>query len=578
MAVYAPNTDLRLLSAPLTFGDGNQLDFASAAAQRAYFSSLPGRNFVDFTYQRKDNVIRIPDLAENLYRYNYVMYQNFAGKWIYAFIARIEFINQNCTHVYIKTDVFQTWQFDFTFKQCLVVREHTETDRPFEHTLPESIETGEVREIYRNRATPYSLSAKNTEEFDANYRVIFCLSESWGNTELTANMFGGVPKTAYYYGFDRDQVRAATHSIVQAHGADSIIAVYPVPIGALNWTPVEGGFDGVSYYLPSDKAEQTVTIPIARSSPITGLGNFKNMKCLCYPYHFYRIWSASGDSIDIRPEDITNAASRELVIESVLSGAVCPSIILTPRYYKYNGFGAQPGNGENFAYSVNFSDFPQIAVKTSVYENFIALNQNALTMSKIRIGVDAVRGMAGLMANPTQATFELAPAVSAAPNGGVHVSKSVMPTPTNASTNVSAAGIGGALNAGVSAAMQSLSIAAHMRDLERQPDHVKGSPQGNALMLTGGGGVFVSEFAVKNEYLAIIDNYFTQYGYYVHSLKIPQYTSRANHNYVETRFCDIIGEMPQDDADELCAMFNAGLTVWHNPATFGNYSPDNSPV
>lgn len=117
MAVYAPNTDLRLLSAPLTFGDGNQLDFASAAAQRAYFSSLPGRNFVDFTYQRKDNVIRIPDLAENLYQYNYVMYQNFAGKWIYAFITRIEFINQNCTHVYIKTDVFQTWQFDFTFKQ-----------------------------------------------------------------------------------------------------------------------------------------------------------------------------------------------------------------------------------------------------------------------------------------------------------------------------------------------------------------------------------------------------------------------------------------------------------------------------
>lgn len=576
MAVYAPNTDLRLLSAPLTFGDGNQLDFASATAQHDYFAALPGRNFTDFTYQRKDNVIRIPDLAENLYQYNYVMYQNFAGKWIYAFITRIEFINQNCTHVQIKTDVFQTWQFDFTFKQCLVVREHTESDLPFEHTLPESIETGEVREIYRHRATPYSLSAKNTAEFDANYRVIFCLSESWGSTELVANMYGGVPKTAYYYGFDRDQVRAATHSIVQAHGADSIIAVYPVPIGALNWSPVEGGYDNVQYYLPYDRAEQTVTIPIARSSPITGLGNFRNMKCLCYPYHFYRIWSANGDSVDIRPEDITSAGSRDLVIESVLSGAVCPSIILTPRYYKYNGYGEQPGNGENFAYSVNFSDFPQIAVKTSVYENFIALNQNALTMSKIRIGVDAVRGMTGLMSNPTQVNFEDAslPGVNIAPNGGVNYAPGSLPTISKAS----AAGVGGAINAGVSAAMQSLSIAAHMRDLERQPDHIKGTPQGNALMLTGGGGVFVSEFAVKNEYLAIVDDYFTQYGYYVHSLKTPQYTSRVNHNYLETRFCDISGEMPQDDADELCAMFNAGLTVWHNPATFGNYSPDNSPL
>ena len=182
MSVYAPNSDITLISAPLTYGDANQIDFATLSAQSTYFNGLAasGAVYSDCTYQRKDGYIRVPALAENLYNYNYCFYTNFNGKRIYAFITKIEFVNQNCTNVYIKTDVFQTWLFDFTFKQCLVVREHTTTDVPYEHTLPEPIDAGDAREICRYKATPYSLSAKTDTEFDTNYRVVFCLSEAWG--------------------------------------------------------------------------------------------------------------------------------------------------------------------------------------------------------------------------------------------------------------------------------------------------------------------------------------------------------------------------------------------------------------
>ena len=540
MSVYAPNSDITLISAPLTYGDANQIDFATLSAQSTYFNGLAasGAVYSDCTYQRKDGYIRVPALAENLYNYNYCFYTNFNGKRIYAFITKIEFVNQNCTNVYIKTDVFQTWLFDFTFKQCLVVREHTTTDVPYEHTLPEPIDAGDAREICRYKATPYSLSAKTDTEFDTNYRVVFCLSEAWGNTELVANMYGGVPKTAYYYGFDRTEVRAAVHSIVQRLGADSIIAVYPVPIGALNWSAVSGGYDGVNYYLPYDKAAQTVSVNIPISGSVTGYGNFKNMKCLNFPYHYYRLWSANGDSIDLKPQNIYNAyATHTLTLQSSYSGAVSPSVIVTPRYYDYNGFGEQPETGANFRYSANYTDFPQIAIKTSVYENFIAMNQNALTMNKLQIGVNFLRGALAGAANP-----------------------GTLP--------------GIALNA----AMENLQIAAQMRDMERQPDNIKGSPQGNSLMLSGGGGIFISEMACRPEYLAIVDGYFTQFGYYVHELKTPQFKSRPNHNYIETRNCDIIANMPQDDADELRKMFNAGLTVWHKPSTFGDYTQNNAPA
>lgn len=538
--IYAPDTDLRLLSVPLTKGDGHQIDFATAAAQTAYFQGKSVKIYADFYYQRKDHYIDIPDVYDNLLTCNYVMYRNSShgSKWFYAFIDRLEFVNQNVTRVYISTDVFQTWLFDFTFKQCIVRREHTPTDNAYEHTLPEPIQTGDIREIYRNRATPFSISAKNDTEFDTNYRVIFCLSEPYGSTELVGNMFGGVPKSVYYYGVDRTNVRAFVRNIIATvqGAADSIIAVYPVPISALNWTSVSDPPDDIAYYLPYDKGVQTVSVSTPTGNTISGVGTFRNKKMLCYPYHFYRLHSANGRAIDLKPQDFSGIASdNQITLQTVFSGAVSPSLLVTPQYYRYNNYGTQGETGANYEYSIDYTDFPQIAVKTDVYQNYIALNQSAITLTKSQIGMQFVRGAANLA-------------------GG--------------------AGIGSILSASDSA----FRYAATMSDMERQPDKVQGTPQGNALIKSGGAGIFLSEMCVKQEYFAMTDQYFTMYGYNVSELKTPQFKSRPNHNYLETQNCDIVGDIPADDSAELRAMFDNGLTVWHNPAHFGDYSQNNAPV
>lgn len=585
MSVYAPDTDLRLIKSPLTYGDGHQLDFANAAAQAVYFQNLPGVSYTDFTYQRKDRTIRIADIAENLYQYNYVMYRNkTSAKWFYAFIEKIEFVNQNCTHVVIKTDVFQTWMFDFSFKMCRVIREHTPTDGAYEHSLPEPIDAGEAFEIDRQRATPYSMSGTTDTEFENNYRVIICCSEAWGNTEIVSNMYGGTPKTVYYYGFNRAQVRAAIHSIVQANGADSIVAVYTVPIGAVNWNEVTAGYDGVApYYLPYDKASQTVTKTMPTGNSITTGGvtyTFRNKKCLSYPFHYYRLWSANGTAIDLKPQDIWLPAVHGMSVRSTFSGTVCPSLLVVPEYYRYNGEGVQSQTGSAFRNGASFTDLPQIAVKTSVYENFIAMNQSALTVSKLQIAEGVISGAIGLLGNNTGVSYGLRksePGLVA--NGGVHYATNPAKVDViSESANISGKGVSGALGAAVSGAMSAFGLAAQMCDMQRQPDHVKGTPQGNAVLMSGGAGVFLSEMLIKPEYLTMIDSYFTMYGYYVNAMKTPQFKSRKNHNYIETLACNLEGDMPQDDADELCAMFNSGLTVWHNPAYFGDYTRDNSPV
>lgn len=53
------------------------------------------------------------------------MYQNthYSNKWFYAFILGMEYINDNTTRIQIATDVFQTWQFDVTYKSSFVERE-----------------------------------------------------------------------------------------------------------------------------------------------------------------------------------------------------------------------------------------------------------------------------------------------------------------------------------------------------------------------------------------------------------------------------------------------------------------------
>ena len=83
MAVITPDSDVILLKVPLEMDEKNQLTFANATAQYNSFYGLTGKKIYDkFTYQRKDGTITVPDLVDNLYGYNYVMYRNENGKYI----------------------------------------------------------------------------------------------------------------------------------------------------------------------------------------------------------------------------------------------------------------------------------------------------------------------------------------------------------------------------------------------------------------------------------------------------------------------------------------------------------------
>ena len=125
---FAPATIIRLLSVPLDLTQQNQVLYTSVSEQTATMLDRTKHTYTQVSYQRKDSILRIPENIDDLWDCNYVMYDNsnFTNKWFYAFITRMEYINDNATFVYIKTDVFQTWFLDCELLESFVVREHEE--------------------------------------------------------------------------------------------------------------------------------------------------------------------------------------------------------------------------------------------------------------------------------------------------------------------------------------------------------------------------------------------------------------------------------------------------------------------
>ena len=83
------------------------------------------------------------------------------------------------------------------------------------------------------------------------------------------------------------------------------------------------------------------------------------------------------------------------------------------------------------------------------------------------------------------------------------------------------------------------------------------------------------QYCIRSEYAQKIDRIFSAIGYKTLTMKIPNVTGRLNWNYVQTQSVAITGDVPQEDLQIIKDMFNNGVTFWHNPATFLDYSQNN---
>lgn len=250
---YTPDTAVYLCNVPINSNQKNQfVPYTSVQngtvwvkdqyqdQQRQWFSDHTTHSFTDFTYQRKDNIIRVPVNAETLFAdgTNYCYYQNthYNGKWFYCFIERIEFINENMTALHIKTDVFQTWFFEFYKSNHMdvnfIARETVIKDEIFKHTLAEPVPKCE--HICKEVITIVDdLNSRTLNEFDDNYYcAIFCseLVKFISATIPRIDSFvGGIPCPCYIYATSISDFYNFMDKINENGQASAVVACVAVP-------------------------------------------------------------------------------------------------------------------------------------------------------------------------------------------------------------------------------------------------------------------------------------------------------------------------------------------------------------
>ena len=249
--MFTPSTAVYLCNTPLKSDNKNQISFNSREEQFSYFNGLAVRRFSDFTYQRKDNIIRVPVNAEVLFNdgVNYVMYdnKNFSNRWIYAYITEIEYINANVSHIHIKTDVFQTWFLDCEILPSFVVRETVINDDLFKHTLPENLPTGEQITV-ATTTIANSLNSQSPDEFDNNYYCVIMTSEpvKWLSATIPAvdSFVGGVANPCYMYATSLSDFYSFMDKITENGQVNAVVCCVAIPKFFVNFHELDTGGGG----------------------------------------------------------------------------------------------------------------------------------------------------------------------------------------------------------------------------------------------------------------------------------------------------------------------------------------------
>lgn len=551
-----PDTDVYLLKCPIEQDQRNQLTFSNRTAQQAYFSSLPKITLDNFSYQRKDNIIRVPQHIDSIIGYNYVMYRNnnYTNRWFYAFITNMEYVSDKCTHVFIKTDVYQTWALDITNKACYVEREHVNDDTVGLHTIPEGLDTGEY---VCNDVLDYIYADPDSVRLPAGAGdLMVCaqvttlkFNDNDYLTPPTYNIVNSIPQGCYVIAWPLAAGLAALNTLVGAYdGAgkgDAIVSMFIVPKGitpSWNLYTGHGTYSGNDqYYYPADTRNATVIdgwdnvgnpwtngLNVAINTTLNGYTP-KNNKLKVAPYNYFLLSNNNGTDIEFYYEDFTSTPNFE-VSGSFEQG--CDIAIIPTNSKRTIG----NGKGTGWTEAITAGRLPQVSWLSDFYLNWQAKNGKNVA---IQTGLQAA-GFALNVLNPA----------------------------------------GGGLNTSLNFASEVANTQNAVRQAKMAPAQAKGNNASSTLSYANGMlcRFTARKMSVRAEYARAIDDYFSMFGYKVNRNKIPNFTGRANWNYVKTIGFNCIGDVPESDLQEYKDMFNKGVTLWHNPSTFMDYSQNNNIV
>lgn len=321
--VIAPNTTIKFVNIPIEIDNKNQITFSNITNQLTYFNGINNLiTITNCTYQRKDGFVRVPRSFDVMQGYNYCFYQNtsHSNKWFFAFIENLEYLNDEVTKVYIKTDVWQTYQFDITFKKCFIEREHVNNDTVGLHTLPENVELGEyICNSHTKDTTMDSYTQDLCMILASPYKTI--LNGDGDIDPAPPRKYNGIYTGLTYYAYENTGTVDVILDLYATHGKTSAInGIFMSP----KWLT---GTLGTYAEVQETNAPLAFDTTTAKQTTLNGYTPV-NKKLLTFPYNYLLVSNNIGQNAILHYEKFSNGSNCEFRV----AGVINPRLL----YYYYS--------------------------------------------------------------------------------------------------------------------------------------------------------------------------------------------------------------------------------------------------
>lgn len=373
MALFTPETIVHLCSdIPLNNSYQDTILFSDADKQLNYFYSKAKFSFETFTYQRHDQAIRIPKNAEELNGINYAIYRNanFGPKWFYAFVTKIEYVNQSTSLVYLEQDYIQTWFYELTLKESFVERETVADDTAGSNLLPEPV--GGL--VYKRNSAMLNLSSDmdgNLSLTNIGYVLATTINPDGSQVDgyIAQKVFTG---TNYIFYQNLESAQLATDLKNWPKGKENaVLAIYTFPATYANITDDKRLVSAKTNTYSMDKPTSN------------GAYTPRNKKLLTYPFDYLCIDNNQGQTKEYKYELFSSSN-----VQVSCTGSIAPGVTFYLWPNNYAGFSSA------YFEMLTLSNFPMCSWTYDTYRQWFAQNMNSMATSILSGGISTFASIA----------------------------------------------------------------------------------------------------------------------------------------------------------------------------------------
>ena len=574
-------------------------------------------DLTDYDYVRKDNVLKVPynaDILDNT-GINYCRYKDpqFADRYIYAFVDRIEYLAPETSALHLRTDSFMTYQNKILTTPVFVKRR---TVTAAEDTIGTNLLDEPVggTHYFETLQASYLIDSQSffnnyglgiiTETFTQDNSNDTPDSGDWfdvnsgllkdPNYDLKryldthcAKVVNGVPIVGNIFMATTLSSIEPLCTLFSALGARIVATFYffkddnedlqyviepnnPQPFYLLSGNQRVGfsiyGVQTLSsqgQYKTTSK-EIALTGTITEGAPLTAMYTPINNKCYQYPYDYLIGTDYNGAEVTYQYELFgTVSTDPNDLFRFYFVNGMANAIVSYPLCYPKS---ADANIG--FRKAIVVQSFPQIPVNNDTFAYYCGTNAAQTQFNRISHDMDIARvgynGLKGVVSNVLGTARDLQ-------TQGLDtksVAKNAQHTIGNyAKTSEST------LSGALGWAMQGLQTKAQTLDGLASMGHDSQVPASTPiLMAIGRFGVGYVQRYLMDDDMRAVDTFFSMYGYHWDRLENLTLGRCPDYDFIQTDGCNVQGSIPKADKQKINALFDAGLTIWNKTARYGQYA------